>query len=83
MKSFAVFSLIAVVALSTAALSTSAVAQDAKAAATMSAEQAREENAYTVGLQAFLWGYRNYPPPLRRGGIADAVWACSGTSWSA
>ncbi len=26
---------------------------------------------------------RNYPPPLRRGGIADAVWACSGTSWSA
>ena len=29
-------------------------------AAKMSAEQAREENAYAIGLQAFLWGY-----PLR------------------
>jgi hypothetical protein len=32
----------------------------AQATAPLSAEQAREENAYAVGLQAFLWGY-----PLR------------------
>ncbi|MGD0443925.1 MAG: DUF1214 domain-containing protein [Edaphobacter sp.] len=33
-------------------------AQDATTAAPkMSAEQAREENAYTLGVQAYLWGY--------------------------
>jgi hypothetical protein len=30
------------------------------AAATLSAEQAREENAYTLGVQAYLWGYPLY-----------------------
>ena len=37
-----------------------ASAQHAGAAAAMTPEQAREENAYAVGLQAYLWGY-----PLR------------------
>ena len=35
-------------------------AQDKSTVAIMTAEQSREENAYAVGLQAYLWGY-----PLR------------------
>jgi hypothetical protein len=51
------------------------LAQDAAAPTqTLSAEQAREENAYAAGLQAFLWGYplRYYgdflPEALQAGG---------------
>jgi hypothetical protein len=57
MKNAASLSFIAAVAISTAALPAIAVAQKASGTTTLSAEQAREEDAYTIGLQAFLWGY--------------------------
>jgi hypothetical protein len=34
-----------------------ASAQETATAPALTAEQSREENAYVVGLQAFLWGY--------------------------
>ena len=49
-------------------------AQTAPTTAKMSADQAREENAYAIGVQASLWGYplRFYggmvPPALKVGG---------------
>jgi hypothetical protein len=49
-------------------------AQSAAPASAMSAEQAREENAYAVGLQAYLWGFplhyysRSTPKSVEVGG---------------
>ena len=47
----------------------------APASAAMTAEQAREENAYAVGLQAYLWGFplryysRAIPKSVEIGGV--------------
>lgn len=60
MKKAVLASLAAALTLSLPALVQTAYAQTTAPAAKMSAEQAREENAYAVGLQGYLWGF-----PLR------------------
>ena len=72
MRKFLVASLAAAAALIALALPWSVAAQNAPS--TMSAEQAQEENAYAVGLQAYLWGFplhyysRTTPKSLQVGG---------------
>ena len=51
---------VAVLLLAAPFLSQAVRAQTAPSGTALSADQAREENAYAVGLQAYLWGY-----PLR------------------
>ena len=66
----AIILLIVAVAAAGIAASTSAWSQ----ATTMPAEKAREENAYAIGLQAYLWGYplhyysRTEPKSIEVGG---------------
>jgi hypothetical protein len=76
MKRAIVVSLTAALALTLPVLVQIAHTQNAAlASGTMSANQAREENAYAVGLQAYLWGFpiRYYgevmPKALKAGGI--------------
>ena len=75
MKNSVITSL-AVVTLAALAFSHPAGAQTtAPASTTMSAEQAREENAYAVGLQVYLWGFplhyynRSIPKSVEAGGM--------------
>ena len=72
MKALALVSLAAALVVAAPALPPAA---DRQTAASMSADQAREENAYAVGLSAYLWGFplRYYgttmPKTLQVGGI--------------
>ena len=51
--------LLAIFVLSVAMLSQSAAAR-AQSSGKMTPEQAKEENAYTLGVQAYLWGFPLY-----------------------
>ena len=74
MRKILVASLAAAVAHIALALPQTVAAQTAQPSSAMSAEQAREENAYAVGLQAYLWGFplhyysRTTPKALQVGG---------------
>ena len=57
---------VAVLLLAAPFLSQAVRAQTAPSGTALSADQAREENAYAVGLQAYLWGY-----PLREYGMTE------------
>jgi hypothetical protein len=74
MKRMHIVSVTAITALVALAFPQIAAAQVASAPDKMSAEQTREENAYAVGLQAYLWGFplhyysRSTPKSVEVGG---------------